>query len=247
MVKEKSLSFMPERRTCSYLAVVLAAAAVTVVAMIALTGVANAKTSDDPRQVNIGDVDFPMHSWNGMQVSYTIEGANVGQATDVEGMTFSRTASGTITSRTLHVWGTWKFGDYIGDRSYSGSTDIRYVKNGNLMDGYTHLGKAEDTGGDGIYSDFDLEVQVPSDAPEIYIEISQAGNYGNGEVRNMYVLLTLENPYYGIPVSSSVPSGTGNNGGTGSSSADSPGFGSVTVILSLVLAGGIFMAGRLRK
>ena len=162
MMSEKSLSNLSKHRTGSYLAVVFVAAAVFAVALIAFTGVANATRSDDPRDVNIGDVDFPMHSWNGQQLSYTIEGADIGQPTDIEGMTYSRTATGTITSRTIHVWGTWKFGDYLGDKaSYSGSTDVRYVKNGNLMDGYTHIGKAEDSGMDGIYSDFDIQGTGP--------------------------------------------------------------------------------------
>jgi hypothetical protein len=195
-----------------------------------------------------------MHVWNGMQITYAIEGADIGQPTDIEGMTYSQTATGMITSRTIHVSGTWQFGEYIGDGgSYSGAADIRYVSNGNYMDGYTHIGKAEDSGTDGIYSDFDIQGQVPSDAPQIIIEISEAASYGNGEVRNMYTLLTLDNPYYGVHASSAgnptaKTSGTGsNNGGSGSSSADSPGFETITVILSLVLAGGVFVAGRLRK
>lgn len=253
MFREKSLSNLTERRTGSYLAVVVIAAAVTVLALLVFASGANAARSDDPRQVHIGDIDFPMHSWNGQQLSYTIEGASIGQPTDIDDMTYSRTATGTITSRTIHVWGTWKFGDYIGDKAnYGGTVDVRYNVDGNLMAGWSHIGKAEDSGMDGIYSDFDIQGTVPIDAPEITIEIAEAASYGNGEVRNMYVLLTLDNPYYGIPTTSgsnpTTTSGTGSyNGGTGSSSADSPGFETMTVILSLLLAGGIFVAGRLRK
>jgi hypothetical protein len=241
----KLLSILDKSRAGPCLLTIFIVLAFAAVALTAFAGTAQAAQS--------GGTVFPANAWNGMQVTYTIEGASLGTPSDTTPGAINRAVDGSLTSRTLRIYGTIKFGDAGDGYQYSGGAQIAYHKNGDYSAPWTYLQIFWDQGSDGKVATFDLTTDVPSDAKIIYVEINETSYSDKVTQHNLYAGFNLQNPYYaasGTGASATPVASTGvpaTAAGSPTASSDGLAFGSPVVALSLLLASGFFAARWTRK
>jgi hypothetical protein len=241
------LKFTPYKsRAGSRLPAVIITALLVTLTLVAMAGMAQAAQT--------GDTTFPASPWNGMQLTYTIQGATVGTPSDFTTGAMNRAADGQLTSRTLRVFGTWKLGDAGDGYNYQGAVDIFYHKNGDIKTPYTHLKTFLANGSDGNVADFDVQVDMPADATYITLEINETRFQDRVTDKNMYAQFTLQNPYYGGASQAGSSATPAAGTGTPTSAAVSPTgkaggliFGSPVVTLSLLLVCGFIATRVMRK
>jgi hypothetical protein len=218
-----------------YLPAIVIAALTAVLILITASGMAQA--------VQTSNVTFPETPWNGMQITYTIEGVTIDGQTDYTTTCMERWADATLTSRTVHVNGTWKYG-YAGDGyNFRGAVDAYYHSNGNESTPFTHLKTVLDTGANGQIGTYDVRLDIPNDARDVTLVINETKYEGKVTRDDMFVKFTLTNPYYG-------KSGTSvSTDASASPTAKSDGllFGSPLAALAMVLGSGLLAARATRK
>jgi hypothetical protein len=115
---------------------------------------------------------FPQAPFNGMQVTYRVAGATLGQPTDTSGFTTTRSLRGRITGNTLTVSGTVRVGGY-------GANVIVWARSGAQYDKKEFYVKNE--GGSGNPTSFSLSVPVAQHAADGgRFTIRMDGRYSTG-------------------------------------------------------------------
>lgn len=153
---------------------------------------------------------FPSAADSG-QISYSVSGVTVGTPSDqqVDNTHILREYAGKVDSYNIRVTGSFVYSGAAGPGGTTYNCEVGLFM---VPDWSYDLG---DQLGDEFYVTdqysgsvpFDIWLNVPQDQSQVQVKMMMTLNYGNMQTRDVDVVLTLDNPYYGT--GATPPAGSG--------------------------------------